>query len=97
MMKQSLFILLLALVVGACSTKEKYKISGTIENGADKMLYFQKMDLNQTTTLDSVKLKKNGEFSFSGDRLSEPTFLLLKMSDQNYITLLADTTESIGI
>jgi len=96
-MKKSLFFLFIVLIISACSTKEKYKISGVIENGAGKMLYFQKMDLNQTTTLDSVKLKKNGQFSFSGERLNEPSFLLLKMNEQNYITLLADSTESIEV
>lgn len=96
-MKQSLFLLILVLLASACSTKDKYKISGTIENGAGKTMYFQKMDLNETTTLDSVKLKKNGQFSFKGDRLSEPSFLILKLSEQNFITLLADSTESIEI
>nr|WP_319400585.1 TlpA disulfide reductase family protein [uncultured Carboxylicivirga sp.] len=96
-MKQSLFSLLLVLLISSCSMGDKYKISGTIEDGSGKVLYIQKMDLNQTTTLDSVKLKKNGEFSFSGERLSEPTFLLLKISDQNYITLLADTIEHIEV
>ncbi|WP_430818112.1 thioredoxin-like domain-containing protein [Carboxylicivirga caseinilyticus] len=97
MMKQSLLTLLIVLLMSACSTGNKFKISGTIEDGAGKMLYIQKMDLNQTTTLDSVKLKKNGEFSFTGERLNEPTFLLLKITDQNYITLLADTTEHIEV
>jgi len=97
MMKQSLFTLLIILLVSACSTGDKFKISGSIDDGAGKMLYLQKMELNQTTTIDSVKLKKSGEFSFYGERLSEPTFLLLKMSDQNYITLLADTTEHIEV
>ncbi|MCU4162396.1 redoxin domain-containing protein [Marinilabiliaceae bacterium A049] len=96
-MKQSLLTLLIVLLMSACSTGNKFKISGTIEDGAGKMLYIQKMDLNQTTTLDSVKLKKNGEFSFTGERLNEPTFLLLKITDQNYITLLADTTEHIEV
>lgn len=97
MMKQILFTLLIVLSVSACSIGEKYKISGVIENGAGKILYFQKMGLNETTTLDSVRLKNNGEFSFSGDRLNEPTFLLLKLNNHNYITLLADSTESIEV
>ena len=97
MMKQSLFTLLIILLVSGCSTGDKFKISGSIDDGAGKMLYLQKMELNQTTTIDSVKLKKSGDFSFTGERLSEPTFLLLKMSEQNYITLLADTTEHIEV
>jgi thiol-disulfide isomerase/thioredoxin len=54
------------------------------------------MDLNETVTLDSVKLK-SGDFTFKQDRLTEPTFLLLKLSPNNYITLLADSTETIVV
>ncbi len=83
--------------MSACSSKDNFKVSGVIEGGAGQMLYLQKMGLDQTTTIDSVKLKKNGEFSFRGDCLSEPTFLLLKMSESNYITLLADSVESVEV
>ena len=55
------------------------------------------MDLNQVVTIDSTQLNAKGNFEFSGERLTEPTFFLLKLSEQNYITLLADTTETIVI
>ncbi|MCU4174081.1 AhpC/TSA family protein [Marinilabiliaceae bacterium N1Y90] len=96
-MKQSLLLVLIVVLVSACTNKNMYKISGTIENGADKVLYIQKMDLNETTTIDSVKLNKKGQFSFKGDRLMEPTFFLLKFNDSNYLTLLADSVENIEV
>lgn len=88
---------MVVMLMSACTNKNMYKISGTIENGADKVLYIQKMDLNETTTIDSVKLNKKGQFSFKGDRLSEPTFFLLKLNEKNYLTLLADSVENIEV
>jgi len=95
-MKQGLFLLLIVLFTSACTNKDKFVITGNIEGAMDKMLYLQRMDLNQTVTIDSVKIR-NGEFKFKKDRLSEPTFFVLKLSEKNYITLLADTTETIVV
>ncbi|MCU4156472.1 AhpC/TSA family protein [Carboxylicivirga sp. A043] len=95
-MKQGLFLLLILLIANACTNKEQYTVSGRIEGAKDKMLYLERMDLNQTVIIDSVKIK-NGDFEFKQDRLTEPTFLMLKLSPKNYITLLADTTETIVI
>jgi len=95
-MKQGLFLLLIVLFTSACTNKDKFVITGNIEGAMDKMLYLQRMDLNQTVTIDSVKIR-NGEFKFKKDRLSEPTFFVLKLSDKNYITLLADTIETVVV
>ena len=95
-MKQGLFLLLIVLLTSACTNKDKFIITGNIEGAMDKMLYLQRMDLNQTVTIDSVKIR-NGEFKFKKDRLSEPTFFVLKLSDKNYITLLADTIETVVV
>jgi len=95
-MKQGLVLLLIVLLASACTNKDKLIISGRIEGAEDKTLYLQRMDMNQTITIDSVKMTSE-KFKFKKDRLQEPTFLTLKLSDQNYITLLADTTESIVV
>ncbi|MBK3517549.1 TlpA disulfide reductase family protein [Carboxylicivirga marina] len=93
-MKQGLFLLLIIILTGACTSKDKYTVSGHIEGAKDKVLYLQRMDLNETVTVDSFKIK-NGDFEFKQERLAEPTFLILKLSTNNYITLLADTTETV--
>jgi thiol-disulfide isomerase/thioredoxin len=95
-MRKGLFLLLIILISYACSNKDNYTVSGHIEGAKGKVLYLERMDLNQTVTIDSVKIK-NGDFEFKQDRLTEPTFLILKLSPKNYITLLADTTETIVI
>ena len=96
-MKQSFYILLIALLASACTKNAGYTVEGRIENADGAMVYLQRMDLNRVVTIDSTKLNANGKFEFSGERLKEPTFFLLKMSEKNYITLLADTTETIEI
>ncbi|WP_439182930.1 thioredoxin-like domain-containing protein [Carboxylicivirga taeanensis] len=95
-MKQGLFLLLILVLTTACNNTDKFTVTGHIEGGKGKVLYLQQMGLNQTVTIDSVKLK-SGDFEFKNERLKEPTFFLLKLSDNNYITLLADTTETIVV
>ncbi|WP_233145467.1 TlpA disulfide reductase family protein [Labilibacter marinus] len=73
------------------------RVSGNISDAEGKTLYFQKLNLDGTEDLDSVQLKENGSFKFSMQKLEHPTFLLLKLADNNLITLLADSTEKIEV
>jgi len=95
-MKQGLFLLLIIILASACNSGDQYIVKGHIEGAEGKMIYLERMDLNQTVTLDSTKLK-HGDFEFKQDRLNEPTFLILRLSSNNYITLLADTIETIVV
>ncbi len=81
----------------ACSNKDKLKISGKISEGTDQVLYLNQLDLNGEVTIDSVKLSEKGNFKFLMPKLEYPTFFLLKFSDNNFITLLADSTERVEI
>ncbi len=81
----------------ACSHKNELNISGNIKNGKDKIIYLQKLNLSEATTIDSVEIKNNGNFRFSLPKLEYPTFFLLKLSDKEFITLLADSTECIEV
>ncbi len=83
--------------IASCSQQEKFKISGEIANGKGKQIYLQQLNLDGTVILDSAELKSNGTFKFALDKLEYPTFLLLKLSENNFITLLGDTTENIEI
>lgn len=96
-MKQSFFIFLIAILASACTKNAGYTVEGRIENADGATVYLQRMDLNRVVTIDSTKLNAKGKFEFSGERLKEPTFFLLKLNEKNYITLLADTTETIVI
>ncbi len=84
-------------LLAACSHKDQLKISGEITNGTDQVLYLNQLNLNGEVTIDSVKLGDKGNFKFLLPKLEYPTFFLLKLSDSNFITLLADSTERVQV
>jgi peroxiredoxin len=96
-MKKIVFLLPVLLLLVACSTKDQFKIQGKIDNAEGKVLYFEKLGIEESFPIDSVKLGKDGRFAFKGDRLMEPTFFMLKLSDKDFITLLADSIETIEV
>jgi peroxiredoxin len=49
-----------------------------------------------TKPVDSVKISKTGEFSFKG-KTTMPTYYLLKLSGQKFITLLLDSLEQVVV
>jgi len=96
-MNKLLYIVLIAALCASCSFKRKYEVSGSIKNAENKWLVFERNDLTGAVQLDSVKLNGSGDFKFKGEKLTEPTFFLLRLSDKNFITLLVDSTEHIEI
>ncbi len=98
-MNANRIILFLGLIIlmSACSNKDKLNVTGKIENSKDKVLYLQQLNLSDAVTIDSVILKEKGSFNFTLPKLEHPTFFLLKLSEKNFITILADTTEHIEV
>jgi peroxiredoxin len=94
-MRNLLLIGCLAIIAVSCNESNKYRIAGQIDNGKGQWLYLERMDLQQHKVIDSVKLDASGSFKFGAERLVEPTFFSLKLKDDNFITLLADSTEKI--
>lgn len=88
------FAVLLMMV--ACGEKSNFSVSGTIEEGAGKMIYLSKLGVSSQMVVDSVKLDKKGTFEFEG-LVHQPSFYLLKVNDRNFVTLLVDSTESITV
>lgn len=97
MMKRlfSLLVIITVLVTG-CSKKNEFIIEGKITNANGKYIYLEELRLNTNQTVDSVKVGKNGNFEFRG-QVSFPTFYLLKLSENNFITLLVDSIEHVQV
>ena len=95
-MKKVIFLFLVPFILLACGKKTNFSISGQMEGGAGKTIYFSKLLLNTQQPADSVKLDREGKFKFEG-RTSSPSFYLLKVSTNNFITLLLDSTENTKI
>jgi hypothetical protein len=95
-MNKILYFFLVSLLLLSCGKKTNFTISGQIEGGAGKMIYFSKLLINSQLPLDSAKLDREGKFRFKG-RTSTPSFYLLKVSVNNFVTLLIDSTENCKV
>lgn len=84
-----------ALFLASC-TEKKFHLSGNIDNANDSLLYFENMSLNGPVTVDSVKLGKDGSFSFDEKAPENPEFYRLRIANQ-IINIAVDSTENITI
>jgi len=91
-----LSIAFIIITLSGCYS-DNYRIKGTIANANDRTLVLEKMQLDRDFAVDSLQLDENGKFSFHGEKLGIPTFFKLKLSDNNYITLLLDSTEHVTV
>lgn len=89
------FLSLAAVAITSCSDK-KFKVTGTITDAKDSVLYLENMSLNGPVKVDSVKLNEKGEFSFSEKASEEPEFYRLRIDGQQ-INLSVDSTETINV
>lgn len=96
MRKISVLLLVLTIIVVACNDKSQYTIKGKISNAEDKYLYLDELKVSSTETIDSVKIGNDGSFKFNGN-VTYPTFFLLRLNPQNFITLLVDSAEQVKI
>ncbi len=95
-MKKAFYFLLVLGVLFSCGKKTNFTISGQLDGGAGKTIYFNKILISNTLPDDSVKLDKDGKFEFKGST-SSPAFYLLKLSKSSFITLLIDSAENANI
>jgi hypothetical protein len=96
-MRQILVFLLALMIIAGCSVKESFNLKGHVEDAPGEQLFLYRMDLDAEVLLDSTVIKSNGTFKFKQPRLSEPSFLKLSLTPSKFITLLADSTETIEI
>ena len=88
-------IMMAALFLASC-TENNFLLSGNIDNAHDSLLYFENMSLNGPVTVDSVKLGKDGSFSFDEKAPENPEFYRLRIANQ-IINIAVDSTENITI
>ena len=86
---------MMAVAFGSCDNR-KFRVSGTLADAKDSVLYFENMSLDGPVTVDSVKLDGKGEFSFTDKAPEAPEFYRLRIAGQ-IINLSVDSTESIVV
>ena len=92
---QRIFILIMLLAGFACS-RNKTEILGLVEGGFDKTITLERLDVNRTTVIDSVKIKKDGSFSFK-TQIEEPELYILKNEQGDIVNLLLSPGEKVSI
>lgn len=93
-MKKIFWIFIAALALFSCSKNDNFKVHGIITNSQSDVIYLDKLEISGSTPFDSSKVDKNGKFKFAG-QVSHPTFFLLRLGQQKFITLLLDSLEDV--
>ncbi|RKD91717.1 TlpA disulfide reductase family protein [Mangrovibacterium diazotrophicum] len=96
MRKFGILLLVLATAIVACNDASQYKIQGKISNADGNYIYLDELKVSSTEAIDSVMVKEDGTFSFEGN-VSYPTFFLLRLNPNNFVTLLVDSAEHVNV
>lgn len=80
----------------ACSGKDTILVKGNFTKAENKTLYLDEMSINASVNLDSIEVRKGGEFQFRF-KAEEPTFYQLKITPNNFITLLIEPGEKVHV
>ncbi|MFN8239141.1 MAG: TlpA disulfide reductase family protein [Bacteroidales bacterium] len=95
-MRKLLVILAAVALLAGCTGKNKVAVKGTMHDKKGQYVVLTKLDVDKPVRLDSVKLGGSGKFSFSIDA-QYPEFYKLGLSDNEFITLLAEPGEKIRL
>lgn len=95
-MRKICYVALAALALSACNSEPKFKVEGQISGADGNMLYLEASALEGVVPLDSVKLKKDGSFSFKQLRPESPEFYRLRVGDR-VINFSVDSTETVEV
>ena len=83
-----------AILLAGCGPKNA-EISGILESSVPGMFIFlQELKSNELLTVDSAILSKDGIFEFKR-KVKFPSFYLLKINQNNYLTMLIEPGEKI--
>jgi thiol-disulfide isomerase/thioredoxin len=83
-----------AILLAGCGPKNA-EISGILENSVPgKFIFLQELKSNELLTVDSAMLSKDGIFEFKR-KVEFPSFYLLKINQNNYLTMLIEPGEKI--
>ena len=97
-MKYNFLLLLIAIVLAfsACKQDNQFTIKGKLTHAENKTIYLEELHTTSRKTIGEAKINNKGEFEFKGIT-GIPTFYILKLEDQNFITLLVDSAETVTI
>lgn len=92
---EGLVVWIMLFVVVGCSSN-RTEIRGLVSDGEEKLLTLERLDVNRTSLVDSVRVKSDGSFSFS-TQLEDPELYVIKNQDGKLINLLLSPGEKVQI
>ena len=96
MNKKILIYFFAILVISGCKNNN-FQISGTLKNPVSgEYIFLDEMKANELKTIDSMKVPGDGTFSFKKE-IKFPSFYLLKINNNNYLTMLVEPGEKISL
>ena len=85
-------VVLASGVIVSCKNNKTFTVKGNITQAEDSLLYIEAFQADGMLQLDSVKLSKDGDFSFSMDApVDAPELYRLRVSGQ-FLTFSVDST-----
>ncbi len=95
MIKKLFYFAAIVLFV-SCGNSGKFSVSGSITDAENEILYFEQNGLLKDSLIDSVKLNKEGRFSFKTQLPKYPELYRLRLKNQNLV-LGVDSAAKIQI
>ncbi|WP_163326128.1 TlpA disulfide reductase family protein [Draconibacterium mangrovi] len=90
------FLIAALLVLGGCKKEKEFTIRGKITHAEDQTIVLEELHTSTLKKIAETKINKKGEFEISA-MTGIPTFYLLKLNDQSFITLLVDSAETVTV
>jgi peroxiredoxin len=90
-----IIVLIVTIMAFACNSN-RTEISGLISGGEGESLVLERLDVNRTSLIDSVKIGRDGTFDLKFG-LEEPELYILKNKRGKIINLLVSPGEKISI
>lgn len=96
MNKNIILIAFFTLLISSCGKNSNTVIEGNLRNAERNALTIEYLNINNTVMLDSIRIKKNGDFKFK-ILVEQPGIYILKNEDGKIINLLITPGENISI
>jgi peroxiredoxin len=89
----SVFLLFL---ITSCDKDKSVIISGKMDGGSGNFLYLDKLEINKTLTLDSLKIRSNENFKFR-IKMDHPDIYILRNNAGRFLSILPFPGEKIQL
>lgn len=99
--KSVLFLFIASIVISSCgdtgvADEESIVINGTFFNVEDNYVILEELTITERVPIDSARVNTDGTFRFR-IRPEQTGFYILKMHEQNFVTLLCEKGETVHI